>query len=1451
MEHMRRQSSPSSLADNEVTKYMELRARPQGCSVVVDSTVAQPSVRLVVTFSPHDDLWINAPIDFEFLLPPSFPDVPPIIRCLDADFIREHGERAKLDADGTPAVTALRCEPCGWMRTYTLTDALYLVRRLLLISGVFTHVLDLAGTSRASTTPRLDVTTELGQVQSGHYSARGQRPTMEDTSVWDDDVRVLRLPPATRGEGAEDARFALYGVFDGHGGSLASDYVASRLHFSVCELLGGSTPRDIPHALHAAFLRIDADFEAAVVAQRANDTDVEESLTPVEVRPAAYALITPGSPVTADASPTTADGTGGIISETVTFSLGNGYAWGIARSSQTVDSRDHHEVTHDGASGKVIPISLTAALPAVAARGNNKYGDASGCTAVVAVVAGTAPSPATSEAHANDGAPKSATEGGGCIVVASVGDSRAVLCRAGVAIALSDDHKVKRPDERARILDAGGFLVRGRVYGRLAVTRSFGDISLKRGVGGTPLVTAEPELMAIARHHDDEFMILACDGLWDVVTSDDAVHIARAELYRRRSSDGGAPTAVSPSDIARRLSDEAILRGSVDNVTIVIVLLRDAALPHVETARRPSVDVALGIVALETDDSPNSEPDQNDTHESQGSLMRSLDDVNYTTSSSPDTKKDAEVPAVINGAARHGTFVGASQYALASPLPNEHGASVSDETLPQVILRRTAARDSTDAGPRWRNSEVAGGDMVIAGASASGSAPPSPHGVDAHLPSHAVSRTSITAPGVAAAPIYLPIVTGSEMVAIATPMQQTTRVNGTTLSGYDPSPRTGGKIRPITPQTLTAVSPQQLRAAVLSTSAAPSVYVQGPLTNQDGAVSASGVLMPLEPQIDVGNSEFSQISSLQASRYVSSDAVQQPQLGGTAAFSQLAHDASLPNPPAATRAVSAPMLSNASIPAETSGSALPSPTSPADSSHGESNPASAASLMHDQGIPVTVIRRRTSRFALGDSSGAIFGVSATQQLLTIADPPASVDIASTLSPAPNRHDLRTREPTARLSSNNSVVSLSTYSPNGPLTLPASANVSIADRSPAGVAIMASSPIAVQSPLRIIQIRNSIGSSGMTGPSASSSSLAIGWASEASDSSPAPSRALTPAMSASPAVDPPASMQPRGATESDMRVVMADSDNPRTTLRSTTIDREKAAVDSRSRSTRPSSQQMHNDSERHHARQGSASPVHSDRAQQRTHMPPNASSQLRISATLSSLARISRGSEDAISHRSPTNSAGESRSPDGVEGDDMSPKVLPPPPLDSVVVLEPTSKSDVARNAFRRSPRQPSDRTPLPSPSSSRGPGTPVCASTSSHAPRERGSVHIASTAFAAVDVAHPKSLLTSVPADGSVAMNVLLPASFEPRRLRTRTHRATSPTPAAGSGEGRISLRRVASATGDLSTAHRHEDTLSPVPRPSTSRDTDKRGSIIDSVSAPALARRHRSLQQRPAAEFS
>merc|ERR1711988_1873897 len=173
---------------------------------------------------------------------------------------------------------------------------------------------------------------------------------------------------------------------------------------------------------------------------------------------------------------------------------------------------------------------------------------------------------------------------------ANVGDSRSLLCRKFKPYALSEDHKPSREDEAKRIRDSGGFVINNRVMGELAVSRAFGDSEFKKGIreilgeentsAGAkdesaedqdqdltkPLVVAEPEIDVVDVTDEDEFILLACDGLFDVMSNQEAVDFIRTEMASHGDAQRTAEslTRTATVDLSSR-----------DNVSVLVVFLRD------------------------------------------------------------------------------------------------------------------------------------------------------------------------------------------------------------------------------------------------------------------------------------------------------------------------------------------------------------------------------------------------------------------------------------------------------------------------------------------------------------------------------------------------------------------------------------------------------------------------------------------------------------------------------------------------------------------------------------------------------------------------------------------------------------------------------------------------------------------------------------------------------------
>lgn len=161
------------------------------------------------------------------------------------------------------------------------------------------------------------------------------------------------------------------------------------------------------------------------------------------------------------------------------------------------------------------------------------------------------------------------------LFVANAGDSRAVLSRRGRAIELTRDHKPCDPAELARIEACGGYVCDdGRLCGELAVARAIGDYHLP-GLKTPPAagdegpagpLTALPEVTShCLAPGTDEFMILACDGLWDVLSSQRAIELARVRLREHNE----------PQRVAEELVAEALRLHTTDNVTVIAVCFGD------------------------------------------------------------------------------------------------------------------------------------------------------------------------------------------------------------------------------------------------------------------------------------------------------------------------------------------------------------------------------------------------------------------------------------------------------------------------------------------------------------------------------------------------------------------------------------------------------------------------------------------------------------------------------------------------------------------------------------------------------------------------------------------------------------------------------------------------------------------------------------------------------------
>lgn len=349
----------------------------------------------------------------------------------------------------------------------------------------------------------------------------GRRATMEDRSVAIPSLRST-LEATAEHVGAAPVSsmpgdLAFFAVYDGHNGTGTSEALGQAFHFRLAARLGlvkGEPSQPDPPATRA----VD-DGPAFVDASLEIDNELQME-------------VSPGEPI----------------------------------------------------SGSTAIMMLIREEPAAAAAAASAAG-AAGATGAAAGKRSASPAPLGSGANSgDDSSNRSGSATRATLTIANVGDSRAVLCRSGHVIDLSVDHKCSRPDERARIEAAGGTVIKDRLHGVLAVSRAFGDAEHKRLRGsemwgrefyGDPL-TAQPEVSVHALDYGsvpaatittttspgaDEFVVLACDGVWDVMTSAQVVNFTRRRLAVHRDV----------ARAARELVQKALDLNSIDNISVIVV----------------------------------------------------------------------------------------------------------------------------------------------------------------------------------------------------------------------------------------------------------------------------------------------------------------------------------------------------------------------------------------------------------------------------------------------------------------------------------------------------------------------------------------------------------------------------------------------------------------------------------------------------------------------------------------------------------------------------------------------------------------------------------------------------------------------------------------------------------------------------------------------------------------
>lgn len=154
------------------------------------------------------------------------------------------------------------------------------------------------------------------------------------------------------------------------------------------------------------------------------------------------------------------------------------------------------------------------------------------------------------------------------IICCNLGDSRAILCRGNTPYPLSFDHKPTHAREMMRVYEAGGLVNMKRIDGDLAVSRGIGDFRFKTNCklgAHQQKVSSDPEIIVYPRDDkNDEFLVLGCDGIWDVLDNKECVKLVK-DLYKEHPNDVGK--------VCEEILDVCLKKDSRDNMTVTVLTM--------------------------------------------------------------------------------------------------------------------------------------------------------------------------------------------------------------------------------------------------------------------------------------------------------------------------------------------------------------------------------------------------------------------------------------------------------------------------------------------------------------------------------------------------------------------------------------------------------------------------------------------------------------------------------------------------------------------------------------------------------------------------------------------------------------------------------------------------------------------------------------------------------------
>nr|XP_018916931.1 PREDICTED: protein phosphatase 1L [Bemisia tabaci] len=352
------------------------------------------------------------------------------------------------------------------------------------------------------------------------YAIQGRRPKMEDRFVVNKNIN--------------DTGVSFFAVFDGHGGEFAANYAQENLMVTLISKIA-ALQRLIANGVpsHGSYIA-PSNVPLSSPENKAKDVTVEREKNLKKTAPASVTDDCLEQSMKMEITdPQILEKLCHKITRKVLGLSATDVSSPPAADLQTYlikeKSIDYRQLLHD------VVLSTDKELVAAAKKTMN----IAGTTALIALIEGSR------------------------LIVANVGDSRGVMCdHKGNAIPLSFDHKPQMRREKQRIREAGGFIAFNgvwRVAGVLATSRALGDYPLK----DKNLVIASPDVLTFDLYdHKPQFLVLASDGLWDTFTNEEVVAFIKERLREQHFG-------------AKSLTHSAYLRGSLDNITVMVINLKD------------------------------------------------------------------------------------------------------------------------------------------------------------------------------------------------------------------------------------------------------------------------------------------------------------------------------------------------------------------------------------------------------------------------------------------------------------------------------------------------------------------------------------------------------------------------------------------------------------------------------------------------------------------------------------------------------------------------------------------------------------------------------------------------------------------------------------------------------------------------------------------------------------